>query len=198
MYCPTHLAKAPHHSSMTPPLLTAMAFTFSPIRLLRSCTFHGRIYQASRASPSCWRSLDQPGPFAVTTVFTLVLPYSRWGPVALPAVLHSYGPGGHPPAFGCRCRHLPFSEVFLPGTGRASPVTRTTLPCMLPSVPRWECGRYQSEFRHHCCLRPRTGGSAPKVVRFRGLLDVRYLRPTRSLPRPSLGLSEGTVPGFRL
>lgn len=58
-----------------------------------------RRYQTSRASPSSQRSLSQPGPFAVTPAFAVVLPYSWWGPATLLAVLRSYGPGGHPPAF---------------------------------------------------------------------------------------------------
>ena len=35
---PSSEARAPHRSSMTSPLLTTMAFTFSAIRFLRSCT----------------------------------------------------------------------------------------------------------------------------------------------------------------
>src|SRR5207237_6283050 len=43
-------------------------------------------------------------------------------PAALPAVLCSDEPSGHPLAFERRCRRLPCSRVFLPGTRRASPV----------------------------------------------------------------------------
>jgi hypothetical protein len=115
-------------------------------------------------------------------------------PAALPAVLRSDGPSGHPLAFGRRCRRLPCSGMFLPGARRASPVPALPFAACCRHYPAGTGRGYQPAFfRARCCLRHSSSGSASGSYSYRGLHDVRCLRPTASLP----GLSAGFVRRYR-
>ena len=95
------------------------------------------------------------------------------------------------------CQRLPFSEVFLLGARRASPV---------PVQPFLACCRHYPAGSGRGISQVAAAGVAfaksrearhPGLGISRGLRGVRYLRPTRSLPGLSPGLSGGTAPGFR-
>ncbi len=73
-----------------------------------------------------------------------------------------------------------------------------TLSCVLSSVPRLVRLRYQPEFPRTVMPSPSPERLGTKSLDSRGLSDVRYLRPARSLPSPGPGLSVGTAPGFPL
>ena len=108
-------------------------------------------------------------------------------PAALPAVHNSDGPSGHPLIFGRRCRRLPCSEVFLPGIRRLhlfryNPSLRaavTTPP--EPDATSWL-------LRNPVLPLPEIEGLGFQCYCLRGLHNVRYLRPTASLPGLAAGL----------
>ncbi len=74
----------------------------------------------------------------------------------------------------------------------------TTLPCVLSPLPRRARPRCRPTFPRPVLPSPRSERLGARCFASRGLHGVRYLRPTRSLPDLSSGLSGGTAPGFRL
>ncbi len=73
-----------------------------------------------------------------------------------------------------------------------------TLPCVPPPLPRRICGRSSARFPTPMLPSPYPERLGFRIVSSRGLRSVRYLRPTRSLPSPGLGLSGDFAPRFRI
>jgi hypothetical protein len=110
-------------------------------------------------------------------------------PAALPAVLYSDGPSGHPRVFGRRCRRLPCSGVFLPGTRglhqfQCNPSLRAAVITPLESA-----AAINQVLPQPMLPSPVLERLGFQVLFSRGLHDVRCLRPAASLP----GLAAGFV-----
>ena len=146
----------------------------------------------------CSRFLDQPGPLA------------RRG--SLPGRRSSCRRTSHrvtggsslrrtqrpPSGLRRRCRRLPCSGVFLPGTRRASPVSIATLRCVPPSLPR------RNRLRLSASVLPPPMLPSPRYewLGFRTNLDEACTTfdtcgPRRRSPALTPGLSGGTAPRFR-
>jgi hypothetical protein len=103
-------------------------------------------------------------------------------PVALPAVHRSDGPSGHPLIFLVVADAYLAPGCFSPGFRRASPVSIQPFAACCRHYPAGTGrGCQPAFFRVRCCLRQFPRGSASGSAS-RGLHDVRYLRPTASLP----------------
>src|SRR5262249_15282724 len=74
----------------------------------------------------------------------------------------------------------------------------TNPTCVLSPLPRRGRRPDQPEFPRSVLPSPGPERLGTQILASRGLLGVRFLRPARSLPGLSPGLSGGTAPGFRL
>jgi hypothetical protein len=116
------------------------------------------------------------------------LPCSRRGPSALPEVLHSYGPSGHPLAFNAVTNAYLPPRSFSSGPGglrqfQYNPSVRAAV-----ITPPGPCAGFSQAFRHRCCLRQYTRSSAP------GSLYITRLAQ-RSLPAART-VAPQTLSGF--
>jgi hypothetical protein len=122
------------------------------------------------------RFLDQPGPLARTSSPSLVA--CSWRrPTTLLVVHHSAEPSGNP----LTSTRAELSEVFLLGSGGSSPVPVASLRYVPPPLPRWSSPR-SNLFPCRVLPSPSFEGLGLHCLSFRGLHDVRYLRPIASLP----------------
>lgn len=174
------------------------AFAFSPIRCFSSCTLR-EIFISLTVPCLQQRNVNQPGPFATSRA---CLPQRSPALGGVPPHYQRFFTHTDPAATLWPSTLLPTS-TFLQGLSprgqEGFTSSSTTPPYVPPSLPR----------RVHVSVSARlsdTGAAfastreARHPVRCisRGLLNVRYLRPARSLPGLSPGLSGGSALASRL